>query len=168
MAMSAVPYSYRGDPAVGSFADDRPLVIFDGYCGLCSRSVQFILRQDKAGKFRFLQAQSALGTAIYRHYGLATDNYETVILLVDGKLYTGSDAVLSVMTWLGAPWSYLRLARIVPRTLLDWLYHLVASHRMRFFGRTEACYLPTAGQRARFIDGGWVERQPNAVLEDEL
>lgn len=168
MAMSAVPYSYSGDPAVGSFPDDRPLVIFDGYCGLCSRSVQFILRQDKAGEFRFLQAQSALGTTIYQHYGLATDNYETLILLVDGKLYTGSDAVLSVLARLGAPWSYLRLARILPLPLRDWLYRLVASHRMRFFGRTEACYLPTAGQRARFIDGGRVGREPNAVLEGEL
>ena len=153
MAMPAVPYSYRGDEAVPGFPDDKPLVIFDGFCGLCSRSVQFILRHDKAGAFRFVPAQSALGTAIYRHYGLATDDYETVILLADGRFHEASDAALGVLGRLPAPWSALEATRVVPRRMRDWVYRLVAKHRMRFFGRTEACYLPTPEQRGRFIDG---------------
>lgn len=151
--MPAVPYSYRGDPAVASFPDDKPVVIFDGFCGLCARSVQFVLRRDKLGTFRFLPAQSALGTAIYRHYGLATDDYETVILLADGKLHVTSDAALGVLGRLGPPWSALGLARAVPRFIRDWVYRVVAKHRLRFFGRTEACYLPTPEQRDRFLEG---------------
>lgn len=167
--MPAVPYNYRGDPAAPPFPDDRPVMVFDGHCGLCSRSVQFMLRHDKAGAFRFLQAQSVLGTAIYRHYGLATDNYETVVLLADGKLHTASEAVLGVLARLGAPWSYLQAASIVPRPVRDWIYHLVARHRMRFFGRTEACYLPTPEQRERFLNGdGTTARKPDAALEGEL
>lgn len=151
--MQEVPYSYRGDPAVPPFPDDRPVMVFDGYCGLCSRSVQFMLRHDKAGTFRFLQAQSVLGTAIYRHYDLATDNYETVVVLAEGRLYTASDAVLCVLAQLEAPWSWLSVARVMPRALRDWAYHLVARHRMRFFGRSEACYLPTPEERGRFLSG---------------
>lgn len=151
--MPAVPYSYRGDPALPTFPDDKPLVIFDGFCGLCARSVQFVLRHDKAGRFRFLPAQSTLGTAIYQHYGLATDDYDTVILLADGQLHIASDAALGVLSRLPTPWPALATARVVPRPLRDWAYKLVAKHRMRFFGRTEACYLPTPEQRGRFIDG---------------
>jgi predicted DCC family thiol-disulfide oxidoreductase YuxK len=153
MAMPAVPYSYRGDLAVGSFPDDRPLVIFDGYCGLCSRSVQFILRHDKVATFRFMQAQSALGAAIYRHYGLATDDYETVILLVDGRLYTASDAALGVLMRLPAPWPAVGITKAVPLAIRDWVYGFVAKHRMRFFGRSETCCVPTPEQRERFLDG---------------
>jgi len=151
--MQAVPYSYRGDPAVPTFPDDRPVVIFDGFCGLCARSVQFVLRHDRAGNFRFLPAQSKLGTAIYRHYGLAADDYETVILLAGGQLHIASDAALGVLGRLPAPWSTLKLAQVVPRAIRDFVYRLIARHRMRFFGRTEACYLPTPEQRGRFLDG---------------
>lgn len=151
--MPPAPYSYRGDKAVPDFPDDKPLLVFDGYCGLCSRSMKFILRQDKTGAFRFVPAQSALGTAIYRHYGLTTGDYETVILLADGQLYTASDAALGVLDRLPAPWPGLKLARLVPRGLRNCVYALVARHRMRFFGRTEACYLPTPEERSRFLEG---------------
>jgi predicted DCC family thiol-disulfide oxidoreductase YuxK len=63
-------YSYKQDPAVPSFADDHPILIYDGICAMCSAWVQFVLRHDKAGRFRFLAAQSALGRSLYIHYGM--------------------------------------------------------------------------------------------------
>ena len=78
------PYSYRSDPRVPPFPDDRPIFIFDAYCVLCSRWVELVLRYDRAGRFRLLSAQSALGRALYVHYGLDPENYETNILLIDG------------------------------------------------------------------------------------
>ena len=79
-----VPYSYRSDPRVPPFPDDRPIFIFDAYCVLCSRWVELVLRYDRAGRFRLLSAQSPLGRALYVHYGLDPENYETNILLIDG------------------------------------------------------------------------------------
>ena len=64
------PYSYRGDPAVPAFPDDRPIIIFDGYCALCSGWARFVLRHDPRGVYRLLPAQSPLGHALYVHYGL--------------------------------------------------------------------------------------------------
>jgi len=61
------PYSYRDDPAVPAFADDRPLIVFDGYCVLCSTSAQFVLRHDARGIYRLLAAQTPLGRALYLH-----------------------------------------------------------------------------------------------------
>ena len=78
------PYTYRSDPQVPSFPDDRPIFIFDGHCTLCSRWVELVLRYDRAGRYRLLSAQSALGRALYVHYGLDPENYETNILLIDG------------------------------------------------------------------------------------
>jgi predicted DCC family thiol-disulfide oxidoreductase YuxK len=79
------PYEYRADPAVPRFADDRPVIVFDGKCVLCCSSAQFILQKDRNARFRLLAAQSELGNALYRHFGLDPVNYETYVLLQDGK-----------------------------------------------------------------------------------
>jgi predicted DCC family thiol-disulfide oxidoreductase YuxK len=69
-------YSWRGDPSVPAFADDRPVLIFDGHCVLCSSFARFILRHDRERRFRLLAAQTPLGTALYRHLGLHPIDYE--------------------------------------------------------------------------------------------
>ncbi len=79
------PYSYRDDPAVPRSADDKPAIIFDGNCVLCSNSAQFVMRHDEVGAFRLMAAQSPLGEALYRHYGLQVTDYETMILIADRR-----------------------------------------------------------------------------------
>jgi predicted DCC family thiol-disulfide oxidoreductase YuxK len=148
------PYSYRSDPTAPAFPDDKPLIVFDGYCGLCSRLVQFTLRRDPAARYRFLPAQTALGDALYLHYGLDPSFYETFILLRDGRAYFASEAAIELVRDLGFPWSLAPLLRVVPKVVRDWLYLRVAHNRMRFFGRTEACYMPSSANADRFIDGG--------------
>ena len=69
------PYSYRRDPMVPRFPDDRPIIIFDGYCAMCSGWARFVLRHDPHGTFRLVPAQSALGRALYIHYGLDPVDY---------------------------------------------------------------------------------------------
>jgi hypothetical protein len=73
-------YSYKQDPAVPAFPDDRPIIIFDGYCVLCSRFAQFVLRHDRRAVFRLLAAQSSLGQAIFRHLGLDPVSFQTYVL----------------------------------------------------------------------------------------
>jgi predicted DCC family thiol-disulfide oxidoreductase YuxK len=95
------PYEYRADPAVPSFADDRPVIVFDGKCELCSSFAQFILRKDRHARFRLLAAQSELGSALYRHLGLDPVSYETYVLLQDGKAYFRSEASIRIVDGLG-------------------------------------------------------------------
>lgn len=77
-------HSYRSDPAVPSFPDDRPLIVFDGVCVLCSGFVRFVLRHDGKNQFRFAAVQSITGDALYRHYGLATTPWDTNLLIAEG------------------------------------------------------------------------------------
>jgi predicted DCC family thiol-disulfide oxidoreductase YuxK len=140
MRRVAEPFSYRRDPAVPDFADDRPLFIFDGVCVLCSSGVRWLLRRDPAGRFRFATAQSPLGRAIYAHYGLDFD--ETYLLLDQGCVYVKSDGYLRIAPSLGGFYRRLAaLARLIPRALRDAAYDLVARHRYRWFGKTDYCAL---------------------------
>lgn len=144
-------YSYRRDDSVARFADDHPVMIYDGYCGLCSSAVQFVLRHDRARQFRFIAAQSELGTSIYRHYGLDPHDYETFIVLADGLPRFASDAVIEIGRRLGPPWSLGMAASALPRPIRDGLYFWIARHRMRVFGRRDSCHLPAPDQRDRFL-----------------
>lgn len=151
--MSAIsePYSYRDDPGVPVFADERPIIIFDGKCVLCSGFVQFVLRHDPGGRLRFIAAQSELGASLYRHYGLDPVDYETNILLEDGRVWFKSSGSIRMLRLLGFPWSMVAVFGLLPTALRDWLYDGVARHRLQWFGVRETCLLPEAADADRFL-----------------
>ena len=144
-------YSYRSDPAVPDFPDDRPIIIFDGYCALCSGWAQFVLRHDRDGRYRLLRAQSPLGRALYVHYGLDPKDYETNILIADGVAWFESEGSIRMAEGLGWPWSLAGCMRILPQPVRDRLYAFVARNRLRFFGRRATCNVPNAGDADRFL-----------------
>ena len=147
----AMPYSYRADPAVPAFPDDKALVVFDGVCVLCSGFAKFILKRDKTLAIRLATAQSPLGQALYRHYGLDANEFESNLVLADGRAYAKLDTVAVVAERLGGPWRALAILRLLPRVLGDWVYDRVARNRYALFGRTEHCMLPPPEWRDRFI-----------------
>jgi predicted DCC family thiol-disulfide oxidoreductase YuxK len=145
------PYSYRLDPAVPKFPDDRPIVIFDGDCAMCSGSVQFLLRHDGRGVFRVLPAQSELGRALYVHYGLDPVDYESNILIENGVAWFKSEGSIRMAEHLGLPWSLIGVFRILPRPIRDRLYDVVARNRLRIFGRRTVCYVSDPRYEDRFL-----------------
>ena len=130
---------------------DGPLVLYDGTCGLCDRSVQLILRHDRRGRFRFAALQSDLGRALLARHGLPVDALDTVVLVEDGRAWTKSAAALGIARRLDRPWPALGVLRVVPRPIRDFCYDRVAKSRYRIFGRVDACMLPPPEVRARFL-----------------
>jgi predicted DCC family thiol-disulfide oxidoreductase YuxK len=149
--MTRGPYSYRTDPAVPKFPDGRPIIIFDGYCALCSGSIQFVIKHDHAERYRLLQAQSPLGQALYVHYGLDHQHYETSILIEAGQAWLKSEGILRIAEGLGFPWSLAAIFRVLPRILRDRIYEFISRHRLRFFGKRATCYKPGPRNQFRFL-----------------
>ena len=147
----AAAYSYRDDPRVPAFPDDKPLIVFDGECGFCSRDIDFVLRHDKKQLFRFTPAQSPLGTALLRHYGFRTDNYETSLLIENGFALPYSDGVLRVLELLGGTTGMAAALRVVPRFIRDGAYKAVGRNRMKIAERRRTCRMPTPEERERFL-----------------
>jgi predicted DCC family thiol-disulfide oxidoreductase YuxK len=142
-------FSYRSDPLVPSFPDDRPILIFDGTCALCSGFARLILRQDRARCFRFMMAQTPTGAALYSDFGFNPD--ETNILLDDGRPFLKSEAALRVFLQVGLPWSLAGVGWLLPRSMRDRLYDVVARNRLAWFGTRDVCYAPGPSQADRFI-----------------
>ncbi len=133
------------------------VVLYDGVCGLCDRFVQFTLARDPQGLFRFAALQKPYAAELLARHGVDHADLDTVYLVVDAgrpteRLLSRSRAVFAVLAGLGAGWRLLSCAGALPASLLDRGYDLVASLRYRLFGRYDACVLPTAEQRSRFLD----------------
>jgi predicted DCC family thiol-disulfide oxidoreductase YuxK len=135
---------------------DGQLLFFDGTCGLCDGFVQFVLRRDAAGRFRFAPLQGEAARRALAPFGVEAAALDTLYVLAGAhspapQLLGRSDAVLYVLSQLPPPWRWLSGLRVLPRPLRDAVYAQVARHRYRLFGRKEACGLPPPGQRERFL-----------------
>src|SRR5688572_7813956 len=139
-------------PTLEPPADGHMLIVFDGMCVLCSANARFVLRHDRKRRFRLTTAQGPLGSELYRRFGLATDDYETMIVIDEaGRLLTESDGAIAIFSRLGWPWRIAAAARIVPKRLRDALYRSVARNRYRLFGRRETCWVPSPADADRIL-----------------
>jgi len=128
-----------------------PVLLFDGVCNLCNASVQWVLKRDRKGIFRFAALQSEAGRALLRQSGLSSENFDTVVLVDGDRVFTRSDAALEIVRRIGGPWSLLGIFRIVPRPLRNAVYDWVARYRYRWFGKTQSCMIPQPEWANRFI-----------------
>ena len=132
-------------------SNTAPILLFDGVCNLCNASVQWVIRHDVRGDFRFASLQSEAGQALLRQHGLPTDHLDTVVLIDGGKALLRSDVPLRIVKKIGGWWPALAVFGIVPRPIRDTVYDWVAKNRYRWFGRRESCMMPTPELKSRFL-----------------
>jgi predicted DCC family thiol-disulfide oxidoreductase YuxK len=132
----------------------RPVILFDGLCNLCAGSVRFVLERDPAGVFDFASLQTDAARALLSESGAPPDLPDSVVLVDGDGIHVRSEAALRIAARLRTPWPLLSVFRILPRALRDAAYDFVARHRYRWFGKRDACLVPTPALRARFLDAG--------------
>ncbi len=130
---------------------NSPILLFDGVCNLCNASVQWVLKHDRKGVFRFAALQSDAGEALLRRFGMPSTDFDTVVMVAGDRVFTRSDAALEIVRRIGGAWSLLTVFKIVPRPLRNAVYDWVARHRYRWFGRTESCMIPRPEWANRFL-----------------
>lgn len=130
---------------------NSPILLFDGVCNLCNASVQWVIRRDPQGIFRFAPLQSETGQSLLRQSGLSSEHFDTVVLVDGDRIFTRSDAALEIARRIGGVWSLLAVFRRVPRPIRNAVYDWIARHRYRWFGKTEACMIPRPEWKKRFV-----------------
>jgi predicted DCC family thiol-disulfide oxidoreductase YuxK len=132
--------------------DQQRIIIFDGMCNLCNGSVDFILRWENNPVFQFAAIQSEAGQDLLACVGLPPDYRDAVILIDRGKISLGSTAALKIGRYLGFPWSLLSsVGFIIPGFARDWVYSQIAKHRYQWFGKRDACRIPSEELKRRFL-----------------
>ncbi|MGH1335807.1 MAG: thiol-disulfide oxidoreductase DCC family protein [Aureispira sp.] len=132
-------------------SDTTAIVLFDGVCNLCDRSVQFIIKHDPKGRYKFAPLQSDFAKKLLQEYQLDGEDLERAVLIENGKAYTHSSASLRVTRHLSGAWPLLYGFIIIPRFIRNAVYRWVARNRYRWFGQKDNCVLPSPENRARFL-----------------
>ena len=127
------------------------IVLFDGTCAFCERSVKFVARRDPDGYFRFGASQSPQGQALLSQHGLTRQSARSMVLIENGQVYLRSTATLKIAKRLRGPWSMAGALLAIPVPIRDAVYRLVAAVRHRIAGKSTACEIPPPELRGRLI-----------------
>ncbi|WP_417451083.1 thiol-disulfide oxidoreductase DCC family protein [Kordiimonas sp.] len=130
---------------------EAPVMLYDGVCNLCNDSVRFVLARDTDNKLRFASIQSTVAARLLAGFGVQS-KLDTIYLIADGKLHDRSSAALRICGYLGFPWRLMTVFLILPKPLRDAVYNCIGRNRYRWFGRTDACQIPTESVRKYFLD----------------
>ena len=134
------------------------LVFYDGVCALCNGAVTFLLKRDRAGIFRFAPLQGELAAQLLPRYGIAPSDLDSIVVVADWNTpaerpLARSTGVLHALALVGGGWGTLaRVARLIPASVSDRVYRLIARIRYRTFGKYEVCPIPPAEWRTRFLE----------------
>ncbi|MFT4092999.1 MAG: thiol-disulfide oxidoreductase DCC family protein [Niabella sp.] len=129
----------------------RHIILFDGVCNLCNGAVQFVIKRDRRHIFRFASLQSEAGKQLLAAFGLPEDHLKSFVYIDGEKVYTRSDAALKVAGALSYPSKLMAVFLIIPKFIRDFFYNIIAMNRYKWFGKTDACMIPTPELRQRFL-----------------
>jgi predicted DCC family thiol-disulfide oxidoreductase YuxK len=127
------------------------ILLFDGVCNLCNSFVQFIIKKDPKGKFKFASLQSEKGQELLIKFSLPTDDFESFVFIKSDKYFCKSSAGLHVLRELGGVYKLFYVFIIFPAPFTDFLYDIIARTRYRIFGKRDSCMVPTDEIRQRFL-----------------
>ena len=129
------------------------LILFDGVCNLCNNSVQFVIKHDPKNTFVFATLQGKIGQEIKERFHLEPSKLDSILLYTqDGKLYAKSTAALKIAKDLRFPVNLWRIFLIIPVGIRNRVYNWVAKNRYRWFGKRDACMVPTPELQSKFLD----------------
>lgn len=127
------------------------ILLFDGVCNLCNSFVQFTIKRDQKGKFKFAALQSEKGQALLKKFYLPTDDFNSFVFINGNKYFLKSSAGLHVLKELGGVWKLFYIFIICPMPLRDFIYNMIAKTRYRIFGKRDTCMIPTPDINQRFL-----------------
>ncbi len=130
--------------------DDHQIIIFDGICNFCNGAVNFIIKRDSRGVFKFAPMQSEIAQELLKHQAHDVGN-DTFILIKNGQCFQRTDAALEITRDLDGLWFILKAFKIVPSFVIDYFYRVFARNRYKLFGKRVTCMIPTKEVRDRFL-----------------
>lgn len=136
-----------------SVPKNKKLILFDGVCNLCNSSVLYVIKRDKKNLFMFAPLQSNVGKQIIEEFNIDTNKVDSIILYNPEKgIYHKSTAALKVASKLGFPLNLLSVFLVVPNFIRNWVYDFIARNRYKWYGKKDACMIPTPELKSKFLD----------------
>ena len=137
---------------ISNLPKNKQLILFDGVCNLCNASVLYVIKHDKGNRFMFAPLQSKIGQQVIGSFNVDTSNTDSILLYSkQNGISTKSSAALRIAKHLGFPRNLMTVFFVVPPFLRNWVYDYVAKNRYKWYGKKEACMIPTPELSAKFL-----------------
>lgn len=118
---------------------NKSIILYDGICNLCNKSVRFIIKNDTKKQFLFVSLQSDAAAQLLLHINHKKNDLNSIVLIDKGIIYLKSTAVLHILRKIGGVWAVFYFFKIIPKNIRDYIYDAIASHRYKWFGKCEIC-----------------------------
>lgn len=132
----------------------KKLILFDGVCNLCNSSVLYVIKRDKKNTFLFAPLQSNVGKKIIEKFDINTKDVDSIIIYNPEKdsIHHKSTAALKIASQLDFPTNILAIFLIIPSFIRNWVYDFIARNRYKWYGKKDACMIPTPELRSKFLE----------------
>ncbi|MFD2550820.1 thiol-disulfide oxidoreductase DCC family protein [Bizionia sediminis] len=138
---------------IKNLPENKHLILFDGVCNLCNNAINYVIKHDKNNVFVFAPLQSNIGNQVLEAHQIDTTKLDSILLYTANKqLHYKSTAALKIASKLGFPRNLLPIFFIVPAFIRNWVYDVIAKNRYKWFGKKEACMIPTKELKAKFLE----------------
>ncbi|MEI7669427.1 MAG: DUF393 domain-containing protein [Pseudomonadota bacterium] len=131
---------------------NQSIVLFDGVCNLCNGFVQFIIKHEKKNKLMFASLQSEAAKKILVANNENPAQLNSVVLIIGNKVYKKSTAGLYILSALNGLYPMLFVFIIIPPSIRDFVYDIIAKYRYKWFGIRESCMIPTKELKEKFLN----------------
>jgi len=129
----------------------KKIILFDGVCNLCNKSVTCVIKRDKKDVFRYAALQNEAGQRLVKKHDIDTSKTDSIILVDGDRAYTKSTAALKIARHLGGGYPLLYGFMIVPNFIRNWVYDYIAKNRYKWYGKKESCMIPTPELKSKFL-----------------
>lgn len=137
---------------IESLPKNKQLILFDGVCNLCNSSIQYVIKHDKKNLFMFAPLQSETGKYIIKAYKIDIEKTDSILLYSnENGLSSKSTAAIKVARHLGFPRNVMSVFFIIPAFIRNWVYDYIAKNRYKWYGKQEACMIPTPELKSKFL-----------------
>lgn len=137
---------------MNNLPSNKKVILFDGVCNFCNDSVLKVIKYDTKNKFVFTSLQSDIGKEITQYLGVDTSKIDSIILYEPNVSYEiKSSAALKIMNGFGGIWKLTQVFWIFPENLRNFVYDYIAKNRYKWFGKKEACMIPSKEIQEKFL-----------------
>lgn len=132
---------------------NKKIILFDGVCNLCNRSINYVIKNDKKDIFRFASLQSEIGQKLLKERRIDTSTVDSIVLIEPNvAYYTKSTAALKIMNYFGGIWLLSAVFYVVSENIRNIVYDYIAKNRYKWYGKKDVCMIPTPELKAKFLD----------------
>lgn len=128
------------------------IILFDGVCNLCNGAINFIIKHDPKGIFKFASLQGETGKKLLAQHNIDPQETDSIVLIDNDQVSVKSSAALRIAKNLNQGYPFLFGFMIIPTFIRNGVYDFIAANRYKWFGKKESCMLPTPELRSRFLD----------------